>query len=261
MQTRYHRRIVTQKKTKSRVIYDKKLLIENFFSLTTALLLVFTVRSSLVEAFRIPSGSMIPTLLVGDHIFVNKFAYGLKLPFSDLFRKRPVYLIQRDPPSRGDIVVFLYPKDESIYYIKRVIGIAGDQIELKNKTLYINQKKVEQTGLSSETMHAKFQALNDPKYQETSFELHSEHMDRVDHLIMLDKTHFLGETFGPITVPEGQLFVMGDNRDMSNDSRFWGFVPLDNVKGKAMFVWLSFWVSFSESEFTFKPQRIGTILH
>jgi signal peptidase I len=250
---------VKDKKTKP-VPYTKKWFLEGSFSLALSLLLVFTVRSSLVEAFKIPSGSMIPTLLVGDHIFVNKFAYGLKVPFSDLFRKQPLYLMKRDPPSRGDVVVFLYPKDENIYYIKRVVGIAGDQIELKNKTLYINQKEVGQMSLSAEASKSQFESLNDPKYTQATFDLYSEHLDRVDHLVMLDKTHFLGETFGPITVPEGQLFVMGDNRDMSNDSRFWGFVPLDNVKGRAMCIWLSFWMSFSESEFTFKPKRIGTII-
>src|ERR1700737_2844287 len=99
----------------------KKRFIENVLSLGLALLSVFMIRSSVIEAFKIPSGSMIPTLLIGDHIFVNKFAYGLKIPFSDWFTDHPVYLIKRDPPKHGDIIVFLFPKDESYYYIKRVI--------------------------------------------------------------------------------------------------------------------------------------------
>src|SRR3954453_8562351 len=106
---------------------------ENFASLALALLIVFMIRSSVIEAFKIPSGSMIPTLLIGDHIFVNKFAYGFKIPFSDLVTDHPVYVYRRDPPKRGDVIVFMYPKDESFYYIKRVIGVPGDTVEIRNK--------------------------------------------------------------------------------------------------------------------------------
>src|SRR6476660_6467164 len=120
----------------------KQWIIENVTSLGLALLLVFMIRSSIIEAFKIPSGSMIPTLLIGDHIFVNKFAYGFKVPFSDLVTDHPVYVLKRDPPKRGDIIVFMYPKDESFYYIKRVIGTAGDTIELRNKVLFVNQQMV-----------------------------------------------------------------------------------------------------------------------
>ena len=241
--------------------YNKKWIIENVVSLGLALLIVFMVRSSVIEAFKIPSGSMIPTLLIGDHIFVNKFAYGFKIPFSDLVTDHPIYIMKRDPPKRGDIIVFMYPKDESFYYIKRVIGIPGDTLELRNKVLYINQVRVERD-LADPTQSDKiFKSLDDPKYSSASLDLYLEHLDHVDHSIMLDKTNFLGETFGPITVPAESLFVMGDNRDFSNDSRFWGFVPMRNVKGKAIVIWLSLWVSFSDSQFTFRPERIGTVLH
>src|SRR3954468_574446 len=104
----------------------KQWVIENVVSLGLALLIVFMIRSSIIEAFKIPSGSMIPTLFIGDHIFVNKFAYGLKIPFSDFFTDHPIYLIERQGPKHGDIIVFKYPKDESLYYIKRVVGIPGD---------------------------------------------------------------------------------------------------------------------------------------
>src|SRR3954470_8795696 len=109
----------------------KKWLIENLTSLGLALLLVFMIRSSVIEAFKIPSGSMIPTLLVGDHIFVNKFAYGFKIPFSDLITDHPIYLLKREPPKRGDVIVFIYPRDEDLYYIKRVIGLPGDALEMR----------------------------------------------------------------------------------------------------------------------------------
>jgi len=236
---------------------NKRWLLENVTSLGLALLLVFMIRSSVVEAFKIPSGSMIPTLLIGDHIFVNKFAYGFKLPFSDLVGD-PFYVINRAPPARGDIIVFIYPKDESYYYIKRVVGVAGDTVEIKNKVLMINGKDVERSVLPGDRSDTIFAKLDDPKYSRTNLELYEERLDKADHVVMQDKNNFLGESFGPVTVPDNSLFVMGDNRDFSNDSRFWGFVPMKNVKGKAMVIWLSLWVNFQDSQVTFRPERIGT---
>jgi signal peptidase I len=240
--------------TKSR----RQWIIENVTSLGLALLLVFMIRSSVIEAFKIPSGSMIPSLLVGDHIFVNKFAYGIKIPFSDLVTD-PIYVVKRAPPKRGDIIVFMYPKDESIYYIKRVIGIAGDKVEIRNKNLYINDQTVNRDPLSPADAEKILLALDDSKYSHTSLELYRERLDQADHTIMLDKNNYLGDSYGPITVPADHLFVMGDNRDFSNDSRFWGFVPMKNVKGRAVIIWLSLW--FSDNQLTFRPSRIGTVLH
>jgi len=239
----------------------RKWIIENVTSLGLALLLVFMIRSSVIEAFKIPSGSMIPTLLIGDHIFVNKFAYGLKIPFSDIVTDNPIYVIKRDPPKRGDIIVFMYPKDESFYYIKRVVGIPGDTIEIRNKVLYINSQPVTREPLGATDADKVFQSLDDPRYSRNNLELYKEHLDSADHVIMLDKNNFLGDSEGPRTVPAESLFVMGDNRDFSNDSRFWGFVPMRNVKGKAVVIWLSLWVSFSDSQLIFRPSRIGTVLH
>jgi signal peptidase I len=239
----------------------KQWLIENVASLALALLIVFMIRSSLVEAFKIPSGSMIPTLLTGDHIFVNKFAYGLKIPFSDVVTDHPVFIIPRDAPKRGDIIVFKYPKDERVYFIKRVIGVPGDTIEIRNKTLMINQKPIERTAVNGEVAEKIYKSFDDPKYSSTNLDLFEEKLIPVDHKIMLDKNNFAGDSFGPISVPADSLFVMGDNRDFSNDSRFWGFVPMKNVKGKAMVIWLSLWVSISDGQFIFRPDRIGTVLH
>jgi signal peptidase I len=236
-------------------------LLENFASLFLALLLVFAVRSSIVEAFKIPSGSMIPTLLIGDHIFVNKFAYGLKIPFSDLLTNHPVYVVDREPPRRGDIIVFMYPKEESLYYIKRVIGVPGDTVEIRNKVLYINQKMIPRDPASPEVAQKVFKSLDDPKYSPNNLDLYVEHLDKTDHLVMLDKNSFMGESTAPVTVPPDNLFVMGDNRDFSNDSRFWGFVPMRNVKGRAFVIWLSFWPNWADSQFFWHPERIGTVLH
>ncbi|MCM2322237.1 MAG: signal peptidase I [Oligoflexia bacterium] len=236
-------------------------LIENVASLALALLIVFMIRSSVVEAFKIPSGSMIPTLLIGDHIFVNKFAYGFKVPFSDLLTGSPVYMIKREPPKRGDIIVFMFPKDESFYYIKRVVGVPGDTVEIRNKVLYVNNQPMPRELVTGPASDKIFGALDDPKYSPSNLDLYKEKLSQDDHWIMLDKNNYMGETHGPITVPADSLFVMGDNRDFSNDSRFWGFVPMRNVKGKAMVIWLSFWVNFSEGQFIFRPERIGDILH
>lgn len=234
---------------------------ENLVSLFLALLLVFLIRSSIVEPFKIPSGSMIPTLLVGDHIFVNKFAYGIKLPFSDWILDHPIYLIKREGPKHGDIVVFIYPRDESLYYIKRVIGLPGDTVELKDKVLYINGTSVSQDPLLPKETDPIFDTLDDARYVKNNLTLFREKMTNANHFVMIDKSNYLNEAYGPIKVPEDSLFVMGDNRDFSNDSRVWGFVPMKNVKGKAFVIWLSVWVNFTDWKFTFRPERIGTVLN
>ena len=239
----------------------KKWLVENLTSLGTALLLVFMIRSSVIEAFKIPSGSMIPTLLVGDHIFVNKFAYGFKIPFSDLITKDPIYVIKRDPPKRGDVIVFMYPKDESFHYIKRVIGVAGDTIEVRDKLLYINGKAISREPLSADDADKVFKEINDPKYTKGSIDVYKEHFEHGNPDVLIDRGNYSTESFGPRTVPEDSLFVMGDNRDFSNDSRFWGFVPMRNVKGRAVVIWLSLWMNFSDGQFIFRPERIGTTFH
>lgn len=239
---------------------NKQWFIENVVSLGLALLIVFMIRSSIVEAFKIPSGSMIPTLLIGDHIFVNKFAYGFKVPFSDWITDHPIYIVKRDPPQRGDVIVFTYPKDESFYYIKRVIGIPGDVIEIRNKMLYINHHLVKRDLITGSDAKKIFESVDDPKYTAVNIDPYEEHLDHVDHKIFLDK-HITEETRGPIIVPPDSLFVMGDNRDFSNDSRFWGYVPFKNVRGKAMVIWLSIWVSFSDGQFIFRPSRSGTLIH
>ncbi len=168
-----------------------------------AILLALFIRTFAVQAFKIPSGSMIPTLLVGDHILVNKFIYGVKIPF---IRKT---LIPISSPQREDVIVFIYPKDKSKDFIKRVIGLPGEEIKIISRKIYINGK------------------LFDDKYGYFSDE-------------GKQSTHFLRKTgFGPVIVPENHLLVLGDNRDNSRDSRYWGFVPLESVKGKAFIIYWS----------------------
>ena len=239
----------------------KKWIIENLVSLGSALLIVLFIRSSVVEPYKIPSGSMIPTLLVGDHIFVNKFAYGLKLPFSDSLGGEPIQLIKRDPPKRGDIIVFLFPKDERQNYIKRVIGVPGDRISIINKQLVINGERVPQERVEGPEFEKVLLDLDDNRYVTSNLELYTEKLPGQPHPVLIDRSNVIKENQWAIEVPADHLFVMGDNRDASSDSRAWGFVPMKNVKGKAMFIWLSLWLSLNESEVTFRPRRIGTVLH
>jgi len=211
---------------------QKSKLREYIEAILIAVLLALVVRTFVVQAFKIPSGSMIPSLLIGDHILVNKFIYGIKMPF-----KENRFLILR-PPRRGDIIVFSFPgnrekeecktiskniavrisgavnnkniaylfHDECRDFIKRLIGVGGDTIEIRNKTVYVN-------GIP----------LKEPYIIHTDKNREIEDRDR----------------FGPVTVPYGKFFVMGDNRDQSYDSRFWGFVDINEIKGKAFIIYWS----------------------
>ena len=204
------------------------------------ILVVFLLRSFLFEPFKIPSGSMIPTLLVGDLILVNKFHYGVRLP---VINKK---IIANHDPQRGDVMVFRYPVDPTMDYIKRVVGVPGDEVAYINKQLTINGKP------------AVLQSLPD-FYEEDSqryFPQLSEVLSGVPHKILNDKNRPPGvvpfESFPDkgncryspegvtCKVPAGHYFMMGDNRDNSQDSRFWGFVPDQNIVGKAFFVWMNF---------------------
>jgi signal peptidase I len=241
---------------------------ESVVSLAFALFVVFMIRSSVFESFKIPSGSMIPTLAIGDYIFVNKFAYGFKVPFTDALLDEPVFIVKRDPPKRGDVVVFRFPRDESIYFIKRVIGLPGDVVELRDKVLFINGKQVPRDPMpeAKQKEVLEGEVLKDPQYTVAQPDFFVERLDagegkQAGHMMMLDSSNPGGRDFGPVTVPADSLFALGDNRDVSNDSRYWGFVPMKNVAGKAMAIWFSFWVvDLSEGQFYFHPSRIGSAI-
>jgi len=238
--------------------------VENVLSLGMALLIVLVIRSSIVEAFKIPSGSMIPTLLIGDHIFVNKFSYGLIVPFTDWILDEPIYIFRRENPKSGDVIVFRFPKNPSQYYIKRVIGTPGDTVEIKNKQIFINGNPVNQTPVSDEKKESILASLENSRYQLDGLKIVREDLSSSRPTIMLDQYNYSLIEFEPITVPENHFFVMGDNRDYSNDSRFWGFVPMKNVKGRAFVIWLNYCLPGlgcpEDQEFSFRPSRIGTIL-
>jgi len=175
---------------------------ENIEAIVIALLLALFIRTFIIQAFKIPSGSMLPTLQIGDYLLVNKFIYGIKVPFTG------TTLIPISDPKPNDIVVFEFPKDPDLDYIKRVIAVAGDIVEIRNKKIIINGKPFT--------------------------DLHGVFKDPAIHPAALDPR----DNFGPVTVPAGKIFTMGDNRDNSSDGRFWGFVDLKAIRGKA---WIIYW--------------------
>jgi signal peptidase I len=199
-------------------------IVEYARSFFPVILIVLLLRSFLVEPFRIPSASMMPTLVAGDFILVNKYVYGLRLP---VLNKK---FMDIDLPQRGDTVVFRFPKEPSIDYIKRVIGLPGDRITYVDKTLYINGSVATQQLLGTYTGVGAGRSYSGAK-------LLSEQLDNVSHQILIANDGRLGE--GEFLVPDGHYFVMGDNRDNSNDSRYWGVVPEENLVGKAFMIWMN----------------------
>ena len=199
-------------------------LVEYSKSFFPVILAVLLLRSFLVEPFRIPSGSMMPTLLVGDFILVNKFSYGIRLPVLN------TKVIEIGEPKRGDVVVFRYPKDPTVDYIKRVVGLPGDRVGYFNKVIYINGEAIGQVPAGVYVGKGSGISMSGASKRR-------EQLDGVQHdILVMQRTPGLE---GEFVVPDGEYFVMGDNRDNSNDSRFWGAVPEANLVGKAFRIWMN----------------------
>jgi signal peptidase I len=218
----------------------KSVLREYLEALLTAGLIALFIRAFVIEAFKIPSGSMIPTLSIGDHIFVNKFIYGLRVPFTSS------HFLEFREPKRGEVIVFVYPVDKSKDFIKRVVGVPGDKIHFEGTTVSVNgvelpKKPVEviENPEDKKTLIVKGASVDRIPYvpDHENYDFYEEETDGTRHLVQYDKAY--ARPFFDTEVPPGHFFVMGDNRDNSADSREWGFVPAGYVKGKAMFVWLS----------------------
>lgn len=200
-------------------------IVEYSKSFFPVILAVFLIRSFIVEPFKIPSGSMMPTLQAGDFILVNKFTYGLRVPIINST------FVELSKPERGDVVVFHFPPDPSIDYIKRIVGLPGDRIAYRNKQLFVNGEPVEMS------------LIGDYQYVGSGLHLvnakhYSEHIGDVTHDVLLEDNSISID--GETEVPAGHYFAMGDNRDNSKDSRSWGFVPDDNLVGKAFLIWWNF---------------------
>ncbi|MFO7930972.1 MAG: signal peptidase I [Thermodesulfobacteriota bacterium] len=198
----------------------KSRLRENLEAIVIAVLLALFIRAFVVQAFKIPSGSMEPTLQVGDHILVNKFIYGVRLPVTN------TTIIPVSEPERGDIIVFEYPVEPDKDFIKRVVAVPGDVVEIRNKEVYVNGKRADNYTV---------------KHNGDG---------------MIPASENKRDNFGPVTVPEGGYFVLGDNRDNSYDSRFWGFVQESAIKGEAFII---YW-SWDKEDFGVRWGRIGKIL-
>lgn len=220
-------------------MWNKKFWKEGPGSFALAILLALTIRWGFMEAYVIPSGSMLPTLLVNDHIFVNKFIYGLRLPFTEK------WMVTFKDPQRGEVIVFRYPENENLFYIKRVIGVGGDKVFYENGNLFINDNLIDKN-VPQETLE-NFGWLRDEDFSEMGLTRNDyihweESLQNKNHSILLQK-EIPSRTFGPYMVPKGGYFVMGDNRDNSRDSRLWApdkrFVKRNHLIGRAMFVWLS----------------------
>ena len=213
-----------EKKPKVKPERKKSIVREYAESIIIAILLALLIRAFVIQAFKIPSGSMKPTLLVGDHILVNKFIYGIKLrvPFTAL----NYTLIPISSPKRNDVVVFIFPKETNKDFIKRVIGLPGDTVQIKNKQVYINN-----------------QPMDDP---------HGTHSDQR----IIPEMEQPRDNTGPLVVPPGMIFVMGDNRDESYDSRFWGFVDQKLILGQAFII---YW-SWDRTEFGIRWSRLGNLI-
>jgi signal peptidase I len=204
------------------------------------------IRQFVLEAFKIPSGSMIPTLTIGDHLLVNKFVYGPRIPFTD------TRIFTWKEPKRGDIIVFKYPENETKNFIKRVIGLPGDKISIKDGKLFINDQSIQVSDLG--IYGGEGQGTNSPYYPKPR--LLEEQLGTVKHQILYlhDQS---GYNFGPILVPKDSIFVMGDNRDNSQDSRVWGFVNYNKILGKALII---YW-SWDGDGRWLRWERIGTLIH
>lgn len=205
---------------------------ESLESIGVAVLVALFLRAFVVEAFKIPSGSMIPTLAIGDQIFVNKYLYGIRVPFTS------VRLVDFSVPERGEVVVFIFPGESREDYIKRVVGLPGDEIRIRRGVLYINDQPVERKRIGVANYWDRDAASGRwHTFEATAFE---ETLDDHTYTTLRDgRLSSFAADYGPIIVPDGHVFVMGDNRDHSHDSRAWGAVPLENVLGRALFVWWS----------------------
>lgn len=228
--------------------YKQNGFIEFIESIWVVVLIALLIRSFLFESFRVPTGSMVPSIYIGDMLFVNKYVYGLRPPFTK------VHFLRTKTPTRGEVIVFIYPQDPKYDFVKRVIGLPGDIVKLDGRRIFVNGKEITR------------EKLKDFKYFERSgSERETEwftetNQDGVSYPVLYSKDQ-ADYTMGCLlcdkefTVPDDSIFAMGDNRDVSSDSRYWGFVPMENLKGRASMIWFS--VSAEEG---LHPERIGEFI-
>ncbi len=237
---------------------DKDKLIKEFKSYVIIIVSVFAFRSSFFEPNHIPSGSLLPTNAIGDFILVNKMAFGFKIPYSEWVGK-PIYVGGFKNPNRGDIVVFEYPLDRNVLYVKRMIGLPGDEVEVRDNVLYLNGKEVPKELAPDQAKYAEL--YDQSRYNRADLKFYKNKIDDKEFITGENTASFQhNNTAGKLIIPQGYFFVMGDNRDYSADSRIWGLVPQDHLRGRAVVVWFNMVYPWSQEEFHFRPWRIGTLL-
>lgn len=222
-------------------------MVRSWLPFTWLVLLLLAARWTLVEPYVVPTGSMEPTLKTGDRLYALKCAYDVRIPFTD------VTLFKISDVRRGDVVLFRYPRDPGVTFVKRAFAIAGDRVAMRDGRVFLNGSEVPKTAQSNRSLLYDIEYANDKT-------LFIEDLTGVRHWVILDNVRPQNRDFpygspgDEITVPEGHLLAIGDNRDNSSDSRSWGYVPLENLKGRAMFIWFSSW------NWRVRPERIGTVI-
>jgi signal peptidase I len=236
--------------------------------LISVIVMILAIRSSIVEPFRIPTRSMLPGLFTGDFLFVNKMSYGFHLPFTELLTGAPVFLGKQKLPHRGEIIIFTPPEagQESLY-IKRVVGMPGDKIQFFKKNLWINGSPVHKEEILGSEREELFNHNGfDPedRYQKKLLHLYRESFanlgDKKSYLTLEDDSFETRHDQLEVIVPPDHLFVLGDNRDDTRDSRFFGVIPLTSVRGRAFVIWLSYRIAFGSGRSSLRMERIGKTL-
>jgi len=245
---------------------EEKNAFKEFIHIFLLIMLVFAFRSTVIEPYRVPTVSMLPTLRIGDFFVLNKLKYGIKVPFSENGEK-PIYLWKYASPKRGEVIVFKYPLDPATPYIKRIVGVPGDKLELIDKELYVNGKKETLGAINKEASEKIISELN-KRMQSQELSLTKVQSGESTHIILKSNKQIKASNFRELIVPEGKYFVMGDNRDFSADSRFWGYVPEEHILGTATLVWLNIKIPVrligekdDADSFEVDFSRIGTWIH
>ena len=232
--------------------------------LAVVIVLILGVRSSIIEPFRIPTRSMLPGLMMGDFLFANKFSYGLHLPFSEWIGNAPLYLGQTHRPQRGDIIIFTPPEaGQENLYIKRVVGLPGDRISFQGKQFVLNGTPIQKQELFNSDRDTIVQDRGfDPedRYDRSKLHVYKETLGDRAYTVLEDDSFEAINAPQDIVVPEDHFFVLGDNRDDTRDSRVFGVISFNSIRGRAFVIWLSYRMSLNDSHWSFRTDRIGKVI-